>query len=49
MKSLFGASCSESETRDSEMLPACSGKHHEEMLGPESRQASGDGGGGEAA
>lgn len=40
---------SESETRDSEMLPECGGKHHEEMLGPESRQASGDGGGGEAA
>ena len=38
----------ESETRDSEMLPTVGGKHNEEMLGPESRQASGDGGGSEA-
>ena len=30
------------------MLPTGSGKHNEEMLGPESRQASGDGGGSEA-
>ena len=30
------------------MLPTVGGKHHEEMLGPESRQASGDGGGSEA-
>lgn len=46
---LFGVSWSESETRDSKMLPAFGGNDHEEMLGPESRQASGDGGGGEAA
>ena len=42
-------SCTEFTTRHSKVLSKCLSKHHAEMLGCESEQAPGNGGGGEDA